>query len=331
MPVETSFHTISIDNLLQVADFCSSFPTDGRPMAFWQARLKHWWETNPASRPDTCLGTRLMAEDKIVGTSLAIPMLALVDGEPRTMTTRSSWRVLPEYRSQSLATEAFNNKMLFGQLNITSTPIASTRPLLAMWGWQPLRDTMTNSIIPANLIAVIGRLMRRRLRTRPLARVISNTDEHQTFASADSNWAATAATCTFGPVRNAAYYSWYSVKNPTMPFTTFANVAENPADSSFALATHYNDGALHVTDLWPWTAPVATLRTLIGGIVKVARANLFHTVRIPHLSPAIAAACTGTLGSRLQKNTEHLMVHYPASTNPAGTHCWPINSGDVGI
>jgi len=330
IPADASLHPVAISDLQSIAEFCSAFPNDGRSIEFWEARLKHWWVINPAASSGGCLGTRLMANGKIVGTSLAIPLLAHVHGEPRTIFTRSTWRVMPEHRGMSLATEAFNNNLLFDHHNIASTPLAVTRPLLAMWGWQPLRDGMKFTSIAANPISIVMRFLKRRLPIRPLASRVSDGSESALYASADAVWAATSGDCEYGPVRNAAYFRWFSADNPTMPFTVFAQ-GEALSQTVFALATHYADGVLHVTDFWPWNAPATSLRKLIKRILHTARAHRFHSIRIPHLSPEIAAACDGMLASQQRTEAQHILVHFPSNDPPGKSNCWPLNSGDVGI
>lgn len=320
-----------MDDLPAVAAFCSAFPTDGRPLGFWTERLRHWWQLNPAVTAGQCLGTRLMAKDRIVGCSLIIPMRAHLHGKPESIVTRSTWRVLPEFRAQSLATDHANNKRFFDQLNVASTAIDSTRPLLKLWGWTAQRESIPTTVIPAHPAAVVCRLLRRTLKVKPLPKLVSNADEATTFAAADALWCATSQACVCGPVRDAAYYRWYAHDNPSMPFTVFAQVEKDPAQSLFALATHYDDGALQVMDLWPWNAPFPAMKNFLRVVVRTARQHRFHTLRVPHLSPAIATACEGWFASRTKQDAEQLLLHWPADEVADEEQCWPLNSGDVGI
>lgn len=324
---------ILAEDLPALADFCSRFPDDGRSETYWTRRLRHWWPENPAWSPDWVHGAKIVDQGRIVGCTCAIPIRARLHGREQRIVVRSTWRVLPEYRSQSVALEMLANEHLFPQVNLTSTAIKATRPLLKLMGWQPMREAMPTTILAGHPLALLRQRLGRRPRPAKLPAVVAPDlpgQPAEILKAADPLWQSHAAEAGNGPVRDASYFHWMTLANPTMPFTAFAIADAESGAAQFALATDFGDGALQVTDFWPLNVPPQTWRRLIQLIVRTARRHGFHRVRLPHLSTDVPAVCRrlGILGSRI--DGEQLYVHLPAGVAPVQGP-WPVNSGDVGL
>lgn len=324
---------IQAEDLPELAGFCSRFPGDGRSEAFWTRRLRHWWPDNPAWSSDWVHGAKLVDQGRIVGCTCAIPIRARLHGREQQVVVRSSWRVLPEYRSQSVALEMHANEHLFAQVNLTSTAIQATRPLLKLMGWQPMREAMPTTILAGHPLALLRQRFGRRQRPMKLPAVVAPNLSGQPadiLQAADSLWQSHGAAGGNGPVRDSAYFRWMTLSNPTMPFTAFAVPGMQSGAGQFALATDFGNGALQITDFWPLDAPANTWRRLVRLIVRTARRHGFHRIRLPHLTPDVPLACRrlGVLGSRV--DSEQLYMHLPAGMAPV-MGPWPVNSGDVGL
>lgn len=85
-----------------LARFLSEFPDERRSVESWLARLRYWWDDNPACGPDTPRGWVLVDSDRIVGFIGNVPTLFQLGGEPRAAMNATTWRVLPVHRSQSM-------------------------------------------------------------------------------------------------------------------------------------------------------------------------------------------------------------------------------------
>jgi len=333
MSAGAQLSVIQAGDLPELAGFCSRFPGDGRSEAFWTRRLRHWWPDNPAWSSDWIHGAKLVDQGRIVGSTCAIPIRARLHGHEQRIVVRSSWRVLPEYRSQSVALEMFANEHLFPLVNLASTAIQATRPLLRLMGWQPMREELPTTIVLGQPLAMLRQRFGNPPRPAALPALVAPDlpgKPSEILQAADRLWQTHAAAGGNGPVRDAAYFQWMTQANPTMPFTAFAVPGLEDKAGQFALATDFGNGALQVTDFWPLDTPPQSWRRLVRLIVRTARRHGFHRIRLPHLTPDVPLACRrlGVLGSRV--DSEQLYLHLPAGVAPV-LGPWPVNSGDVGL
>ena len=279
-------------------------------------------------------GAKLISGDDIVGMSLAIPVKVVVNGREEVAVVRSTWRVLPEFRTHSMALTFFAEALFKAQTNINSTSRPELVPLLHYSGWKQVRGATQSITIPGSVLAVSRKLLRCMSQRRVLPRIVTSSSEFATeavFTAADATWRATRQHCLAGPVRDGAYFKWYALDQPTANFTLFALHAERAEETLFALTTDHGDGMLSVVDMWPWAAEATELRKLIGLIARTGRKHGFHSIHVPCFTPSIAAACSGWLLSRARPMVDHLFVRVPDGCPAIDSGCWPLNSGDEGI
>jgi len=325
---------LTVEDTAPFVRFCSNFPGDQRSLTFWDNRIRHWWLDNPAMPASWIRGAKLTDGDSIVGVSSGIPIRIYADKTEQVAVIRSTWRVLPAYRQHSIALTFFAESLYTGMVNLNSTSIPSMVPLLAFSGWKPVRSGITTTTILGDPLAFGCRLARRRLKSKPLPLVSSqpmHLNQEEILAAADATWQATRHQCTSGPVRDANYFRWFALDNPTMPFSWFAIPASNPLDSVFALATHFDDGALQVMDVWPPEAPAANLKALIQMIVSAAKRHRFHSISVPQLFDGLESTCRNWKLSKTLTNPNHFYSLAPKGQVPITGGIWPLSSGDVGI
>ena len=335
METKTELSRLVSEDLQKAVLFCAAHDHHGRGEEFWRKRFQHWWTDNPSMSSEWVMGVKLVEGDAIVGINCCIPLNTSVNGEPHFAAARSTWRVSKECRGHSLSVIMFADTLVFDRLNFSSTSIDSMLPILKYSGWTLIRSEIVVTTLVASLYGVFRGMLKLGGSSQALPSFVSmhsklSIDEAQ--QAANETWQATRHQCAHGPVRDAAYFRWYALLNPTMPFTWFAVKGDTPESSLFALATHYGDGTLHVMDFWPWNASVKSYQGLVRLITKTARRHGFRAIHIPHLSPNIRKACTPFRLARTRITPQRFYAHAPEGMNlPAEGGCWPMNCGDIGI
>ncbi|MDI1310854.1 hypothetical protein [Prosthecobacter sp.] len=329
------FSKLEREELPGIGELFWDFPTGVRSEKSWKSRFTHWWEANPAFSNLSSYGAKVSTDNRVVGIICTIPIRIWLSEKEAIATIRSTWRVLKEFRSQSVPLILFSDSLFLGAVNLNGTPIDSILPLLKYCGWTLIRDHIEVTVIAASLVAVGRRVLSLPNRLVEMPRFICpdrTVDVEAAMASADATWQATRHLCKHGPVRDSLYYRWYALENPTMPFTWFFIPGEHDEKGLFALATHYDDGSLHVMDFWPWNAPDASFKKMIRLIVKTARKHSFSVIRVPHFSTNIGRACGSFRLSRNCIAPQRFYMHLPKEMElPADGVCWPLNCGDIGI
>jgi len=138
--------------------------TEGRLVdpAWWQARLRHWWDENPWSTLVQERGWVLKSGGRIVGFQGLIPAAYAVNGEQQPACISSTWRVDVEHRNHSVAMLMQLRKLGGGRLLVDSTPTDDVQVLLNKTGWMAQKKVTQRIVIPY-LLARGGLLAKRRV------------------------------------------------------------------------------------------------------------------------------------------------------------------------
>ncbi len=152
---------VQAKDLEALIDFLVRYPGETRGHAFWEERLRHWWDENPAFTSDSPRGWAIFEEEGahangIVGFLGNIPGRFQMEGRPVPAFNATTWRVLPEYRNQSLA-------LLFRQIAagkdgvvFNTTPNAAVCKVLEAMRFRPLRALpQRQSLVPLDFSAVL--------------------------------------------------------------------------------------------------------------------------------------------------------------------------------
>lgn len=116
----------------ELASFLSTFPGVASSCVSWHARLRWWWDNNPAFSEDLVRGWTLRAEGKIVGFLGSIPLRFMADGRETIAFAGTTWRVLPEYRGLSFALKQRQMKDRKGSMQFATTPTPNNAALLKL-------------------------------------------------------------------------------------------------------------------------------------------------------------------------------------------------------
>jgi hypothetical protein len=133
-------HLVTGHDYEQLGSFLAHFPDERQGQDFWLDRLRYWWDSNPAFSDSTPRGWMANDEDKIVGFIANIPTALKVADQELMAYNASSWRVLPEFRSNSLGLmfkllQASSKSVLFD-----ATASGEIVPIIRGLGFAPLSE-----------------------------------------------------------------------------------------------------------------------------------------------------------------------------------------------
>jgi hypothetical protein len=264
----------------QLARFLAAFPGDGRDYAHWRDRLNLWWRDNPAATGDFPRGWLLMEGERLVGSLGNIPTTMLVAGRETTVMNATAWRVLPEYRQQSLP--LFFGLMSAAQQTVLfcTTPNPTALEILRGLKFRPVprserayhvRLSFTR---PLELrLGLLGRLLsippnlvqRARLGLMTLPRRLKVSPVSRAGAEFDELWANTRVLYPTTNLRTAAVLNWRTQGRPDLGKTILA-AHEGRKLWGYAVLRQIGepvDQGLECLDLWADPAKPAAFRALV--------------------------------------------------------------------
>ncbi|MBF0371408.1 MAG: hypothetical protein HQL52_18365 [Magnetococcales bacterium] len=145
----------------EMARFCADFPGDVWDQPTWLARLRFWWEENPAFDEKWRRGWLMMDEGRIVGMLGEIPTLVRFFGEDRQVGNFSTWRVLEAYRGNGL-------KLLFRAVKLnrdlpmfTTTPTPKVAKIFSGFRFNNLTEHLDEQLYFCHLTPLVRRFAAR--------------------------------------------------------------------------------------------------------------------------------------------------------------------------
>lgn len=299
-----------------LSDFLAGFPGETNPRSFWLDRFVLWWDRNPAFRAGAERGWLLRKDGTVVGFCGMVPSWFQRGGEETVALTATTWRVLPEFRSQSLtlflavlraardtvifcttpgeATVAVLKAMKFGLLprrdgRRSVVPIHASRVAAAQVGDRRGQAVLT--AVLAGGLAAWSALQLRRLRrsrtgteVRPLAQADSRFD---------ALWERTKGRHANTNVRRAEVINWFCFGHPGMRKTLLGAYAnDNLVGYGIFRLNAENRFGLKVfecLDLWPDPAEEHVLQALVRGATEQAEAHGYDLLAVPHFSSGLAS------------------------------------------
>ena len=137
-----------LENLIS---FFAKFENEHRSKKFWAKRLKNWWNDNPSFGTNFKKGWILVNEsESIVGFIGNIPTNYIVNGEKKIVNNTTSWRVLKEYRSQSILLFQEIIKSSASTILFDTTPTPTVEKILKLYKFQKNNYTR-ETIFPTTL------------------------------------------------------------------------------------------------------------------------------------------------------------------------------------
>lgn len=321
-------------DLPELAAFNAAFEQHTRSASFWEARMTHWWITNPACKPDWVMGLGLESRGKLVGLIAGIPLRVVIEGSPSLAALIGTWRVDPAFRSQSLAL-SLSIEDYYGSLPcFIGTASQQAFMIHQSCGWQRVRENLGFTKVVSNWPRLILSKIFKNTKSPILPKLFLNgreSDEEDILDLVGMSWERALHTNQFGPVRDADYVSWYCLKSPTGRFSCFVNSDSKIEVDTFALTHHFGDGALYVVDVWSDCLTIDGIRKLLISIVKVAGAKGFHYVEVAHLNSAVQDVMESFSFGKNTLMEQRSLFRMPDGVPMGRSVDWPMIIGDFGI
>ncbi len=302
-----SIKPIAPEHFEQLASFLAEFPDEGRYQEHWRGRMRLWWEDNPAVLGELPRGWGLWENGRLVGCLGNIPTRMQSAGGQITVFNATAWRVLPEYRGQSLGLFFFLISAAQSSLLFCTTPSPTALDILkglkfkTMPGAQrqyQVRLTYTRPLElrlgrAGALAAALPNLLRGLSlgRSKPPAglRLEETSWADQAW---DRLWEATRAGQGLTNVRDAATVNWLCRGHADLGKILLA-CRRGDELLGYALARQVGrpgDQGLECLDLWCDPAQPQVREALLGGLLDLARARSLDLLMLHPFGPELAAS-----------------------------------------
>jgi hypothetical protein len=116
--------------------FLAAFEDENRGEAFWESRLRHWWDANPFCDADSPRGFVLRDGDAVVGFFGLIPQQYVCDGRTYPTLALTTWRVDANYRAAAAGMFVRVRRLGARFLLTDCTPTAEVREILERAGFE---------------------------------------------------------------------------------------------------------------------------------------------------------------------------------------------------
>ena len=295
----------------ELSVFLAAFPGETLGGKFWLDRFAFWWESNPAFGKGFERGWVLRSGGRIVGFCGIIPSKFQLLEKETTVFSTTTWRVLPEQRSQSL-------QLLFKVINASrqsllfcTTPGDITVSVLKALKFQLLPARVPRrSVVVTNAERVIRTLFRHNRSAAVLGKLAggaverlqavwsrcsdSRTDGRsvRVLAAAGSEfdqlWNRTRKRYANTNVRTAETLAWYCFGNPSFGKKLFGFYRDGELQG-YMMCRLNEGGWLRVfecLDIWPDNQ---ALGPLVSAAWTYAKTQRYDLCTFPHFDHAIGA------------------------------------------
>lgn len=116
--------------------FLATFEDENRGAAFWEGRLRHWWDSNPFRRGEEPYGFVLRDGEAVVGFFGLIPQQYVCDGRTYAALAATTWRVDSKYRAAAPGMFVRVRRLAARFLLTDCTPTAEVREVLDRAGFE---------------------------------------------------------------------------------------------------------------------------------------------------------------------------------------------------
>lgn len=292
--------------------FLAAFPGETLSGKFWLNRFAFWWENNPAFEKGFERGWVLRSDGQIAGFCGIIPSKFQLLEKETTVFSTTTWRVLPEHRSQSL-------QLLFKVINASqqsllfcTTPGDITVSVLKALKFQllPARSPR-RSVVVTNAEHVIRTIFRNNQLAAALGKLTGGTAEHlqavwSRCSESHVNGQSVRELTSIGPefdelwnrtrkryantnVRTAETLAWYCFGNPSFGKKLFGFYRDGELHG-YMMCRFNEGGRLRVfecLDIWPVPDGRQALGLLVSAAWAYAKTQRCDLCTFPHFNDAI--------------------------------------------
>jgi hypothetical protein len=300
-----------------LATFLAGFEESETPK-MWLKKFKLWWDNNPAFTPETQRGWLLRTNDGIVGFIGNVPTRFQLHGRQVVICNATTWRVLPEFRNQSLTLLFKLINAAKGSILFVTTANDNTSQILNAFRFQVVSrpgDDLNYkaSIIVSNAAKVINAKLTGRafgkLIEKPLAHIVDaiqgvrlrGLKEIDTYTvrevphadiDFDNLWTRTRAVFSNTNVRSAEVINWQCIDSGGGGKRLFGCYRGSQLTGYMTvwprIRTKSEINVLECVDLWIDPVEKLTLQSMIAFCRQYARNTGFDMVLLPHFTDNLA-------------------------------------------
>src|SRR5579862_8784416 len=340
-----------------LAQFLSLSEGGGEPIELIQQWFRLWWDDNPAFRPEMKRGWMLMEQDRIVGFVGNVPSLIQLGGQTVTAFSATTWRVLQEFRNQTMAvvfqwTALGKSAVLFGTTPTddvvkilqamrfrllppannrnASLLVLNSRPVIAAMGGDNSLAEFA-ALISSPVADQVQKFFSRKLRSAEQSSV-------RRFCSADASfddlWERTKGLYANTNLRSSAWIDWYCFRPPNCGKILLGYTDENQLRGYTICQPKHHDKLklLECADFWIEPGYPQVMPALVRAIEASARQEGYDLVMFPHFTEAYGAqlAEIGLFTRELKVKTNYFKP--PAGTDVNETNSYFVSAqGDYGL
>lgn len=357
---------VSLNQYEELSEFLATFSGGTETRPFWLGRFRLWWEHNPAFAEGLDRGWVLRSHGRIVGFCGMIPTRFRRSGKDETIFSMTTWRVLPEHRSESLSLlfrviNASKQTMLF-----CTTPSDTTVAVLKTLKFELLpREDDRRSVIFINCRRVVSALLRDRVKRAPrllpalsgvLARGLAGIQAvrlrrggagpagmevkelHHVDGSFDGLWEKTKDLYRNTNVRDARMIAWFCFASRDFGKKLFACYREGHLLGYAACwlnqTNRLNLRVVECLDLWadPVNGPV--LGPLVQAVKGYAQEHSYDLVLFPHFNRDLGAELSkrGLIWAQGKGRREYFKVRPVSADEITAAHSYFVTAqGDIGL
>jgi hypothetical protein len=338
-----------------VAGFLAGFPGETRGLAHWQGRVRLWWEINPCPPGPAPRGWGLWRGGELVGCLGNIPTAMLMAGRPATAYNATAWKVLPEFRAQSLGlffalmgaardlilfctTPNEVSRQVLAGLKFAALPHSEAQTIARLTYGRPLALRLPAPFKPlASLLAwPLNLAARLRLAGRRAPAGLEVRPLDQAGPEFDALWEATRGIYSTTNVRGAAQVNWICFGHPDLAKTLLGCFAGGRL-AGYAILREVGepgDRALECLDLWSDPARPEAVTALALGMVRQGRQRRADAVILHHFSAELGQRLTDLGLGRPKAISRHayMLARGALANEAAGPGAYlSALQGDVGL
>jgi hypothetical protein len=340
-----------------LALFLSTSEIPVEPVELYHQRFRLWWEENPAFQPEMKRGWVLSEPDKIVGFVGNIPSSLQLAGKAVTAFSASTWRVLPEYRNQTMG--LIFQWMALGKSAIlfATTPTLDVVKILQASKFRllPPAENRNASVLALNsrkviasvggdtglaeFAALLGSPVADQVQ-KFLARKLHAADPApvRRFCTADALfddlWERTKNSHQNTNVRSSAWINWYCFQPPNAGKLLLGYVEKDKLQGYVICQPKKHDKLklMECVDFWSDSNPPQVLPSLLHAVERFANTEGYDMVMFPHFNQAYGAELekVGLLTREVKIKTNYFKAPVGVDINEGNSY-FVSAEGDYGL
>lgn len=307
--------TVAREHYADLSAFLGDFPGATFSRELYASRMVHWWDSNPALDDKWERGWLLRSGDQIGGFVANIPSKFQLDGEPITVCNGATFRVLPEFRTQSLELvfklmREARESILFGTAVIGSAiEIGEKLNVQLVRPEYPGRSVAVTSLgnkiqsyFPdggiqrpfitglSTLMSWVPPLWLKKAKLPPGVEVERLDRADEAF---DQLWEATKHQFDNTNVRTSAIINWYCFGNPLLKKELFGCYRHGEL-VGYQICGRSRDPRLKFLDchdLWTGPGDLEAAKALLFASIDFARQNRLASVSVLHFNSFTEKVC----------------------------------------